>query len=132
MKIFTSKTQKIGKIGEDIASKFLMKRGFEVVERNYTKPFGEIDIIAKKAGILHFVEIKSVTREMDAEEDVGVRAEENLHKMKFRRLANTVSVYLSEKNVSREMRWQIDLIVVEVDLVNNAGKLRFFNSVNLD
>ena len=48
MKNFTSKSQKIGKIGEDIAAKFLMKHGFSVLDRNYTKKWGEIDIIAQK------------------------------------------------------------------------------------
>jgi len=49
----------LGKKGEDIASKFLEISGFEVVERNYVCPLGEIDIVAKKDEIRHFVEVKS-------------------------------------------------------------------------
>ena len=49
---FTEK-QKVGRIGEDIACKFLMKHGFEVADRNYLRKWGEIDIIAKKRGVLH-------------------------------------------------------------------------------
>ena len=58
MKNFTSNSQKIGQVGEDIACKFLMKHGFTVLERNYTKKWGEIDIIAQKEDVLYFVEVK--------------------------------------------------------------------------
>jgi putative endonuclease len=57
-KIFTSKTQIIGEIGENIAVKFLMKHNFQILERNYTKKWGEIDIVGKKLGKLHFIEVK--------------------------------------------------------------------------
>ena len=62
MKNFTSNSQKIGQLGEDIACKFLMKHGFSILERNYTKKWGEIDVIAEKGKKLYFVEVKSVSR----------------------------------------------------------------------
>jgi Holliday junction resolvase-like predicted endonuclease len=42
MKKFTSNTQKTGLLGENIACKYLSDRGFDVLERNYTKKWGEI------------------------------------------------------------------------------------------
>jgi len=36
-KVFTSETQKIGEIGENVAVKFLVKHGFLILDRNYTK-----------------------------------------------------------------------------------------------
>ena len=62
-KVFTSETQKKGEIGENIAVKFLMKHNFSIIERNYTKKWGEIDIIAEKSNKLYFIEVKSVSRE---------------------------------------------------------------------
>ena len=59
MKKFTSDSQKIGQLGEDVACKFLMKHNFLVLERNYTKKWGEIDIIAKKNSKIHFIEVKT-------------------------------------------------------------------------
>ena len=47
-KVFTSKSQNIGEIGEELAALFHMKQGFTILERNYTQKWGEIDIIAKK------------------------------------------------------------------------------------
>ena len=64
----TAKRQ-LGDIGEGIACKYLEQRGYEVVERNYLKPWGEIDIVAQKAKKLYFIEVKSVTR--DTKGDTG-------------------------------------------------------------
>lgn len=54
----------IGKYGEDIAKNFLIKKGYEILETNYRySRVAEIDIIAAKSGILHFVEVKTRTQE---------------------------------------------------------------------
>ncbi|PIQ68988.1 MAG: hypothetical protein COV91_01170 [Candidatus Taylorbacteria bacterium CG11_big_fil_rev_8_21_14_0_20_46_11] len=55
------KTQKIGSLGEKIAEKFLVKRGYRILHRNYSRPWGELDIVAKKKGTVHFVEVKTVS-----------------------------------------------------------------------
>ncbi len=47
-----------GKKGEEIASAYLIENGYKILERNYTCPLGEIDIIAKKDGRLVFIEVK--------------------------------------------------------------------------
>ena len=62
-KIFTSKTQKTGEIGENIAVRFLVKHGFSILDRNYTKKWGEIDIVAERNKKIYFIEVKSVSRE---------------------------------------------------------------------
>ena len=53
--------QVIGRLGEDIAAKYLESKGFSIVGLNYRKKYGEIDIIAQKSKITHFIEVKSVT-----------------------------------------------------------------------
>lgn len=47
---------------ETKACDFLISKGFEIIERNFYSRFGEIDIIAKKDGVLHFVEVKGGKR----------------------------------------------------------------------
>ena len=59
IRVFTSKTQAVGERGEDEAVKYLKKQGFSIVERNVANKFGEIDIVAKKKGIVHFFEVKA-------------------------------------------------------------------------
>ena len=49
----------IAKIGEDEATSFLRKKGYKIIERNFRKGYGEIDIIALKSKTLIFVEVKT-------------------------------------------------------------------------
>ena len=51
--------QKLGKHGEELAEKFLSQKGYEILEKNYRKYRGEIDIIAKDQDYLVFVEVKT-------------------------------------------------------------------------
>lgn len=51
--------REIGNTGEDFTAEALRKNGFEIIERNFRIRGGEIDIIAKKGSILHFVEVKT-------------------------------------------------------------------------
>lgn len=76
-KVFTSDKQKIGKLGEELAKKFLMKHGYSILEENYTKKYGEIDLIAQKEGNLHFVEVKSLV----SRQNVGGQAHETNQKV---------------------------------------------------
>ncbi len=54
----------MGRQGEDLACKYLKKHKYKIIERNYTTPFGEADIVAFKDGYTCFIEVK--TRETDA------------------------------------------------------------------
>lgn len=51
--------KKIGDFGEKVIANFLMKKGYQILDRNYSKPYGEIDIIALKNDIVCFVEVKT-------------------------------------------------------------------------
>jgi len=42
--------RKTGNLGEDLACRYLKIKGFEIIERNYWKKYGEIDIVAKNIG----------------------------------------------------------------------------------
>lgn len=133
MKQFTSKNQKIGKIGEDLAERFLVKQGFSVVERNFTKQAGEIDIIANKSKKLYFVEVKTVSCENIQDvsrETIRIRPEEQFHIQKFNRFTKTINLYLIERNVSYETDWEIDLLTVYIDLKNRKAKvIPFWNVI---
>jgi len=51
--------KKIREWGERLAAKFLTKKGYEIIERNYRFSHGEIDLIAMKGELLVFVEVKA-------------------------------------------------------------------------
>lgn len=127
------KTQKrkTGDLGEDLAVKFLEKKGYKIIERNYWRPWGEIDIITEKNKNLHFIEVKSRVRyentnvrydvQKNFEEDDS--PESNVTPDKQKKLRKIISTYLNEKNIPDSQDWQIDVIGVELDYSTRAAKI---------
>ena len=122
---------RIGQVGEDVACRFLVKHGFSLVERNYQKKWGEIDIIARKGKILHFVEVKTVSREnvKELKEEVdSFEPEENVHPKKLKRMSRIIQTYLIEKNIE-EGKWQFDVLAVFLDMKNRQARVRVTGNV---
>lgn len=53
-------SKELGKWGERVATNYIEKMGLTVVDTNYRTRLGEIDIIAKRDLVYHFIEIKAV------------------------------------------------------------------------
>jgi putative endonuclease len=134
MKKFTSNSQKIGQLGEDVACKFLMKHQFSILERNYTKKWGEIDIIAQKDNKLYFIEVKSVSCETlpDFKNDNPFikRPEENMHPWKIKRLAKTVQTYLIHKRIGNTP-WQFDVLLVYLNIKSRTARVKIIANIIL-
>ena len=79
---------KLGQRGEGIALSFLKTKGYEIIERNYKTPLGEIDIIARDSDVLVFVEVK--TRESI---EFGLPFE-SVNRKKRRKIAGVALSYL--------------------------------------
>ena len=125
---------KIGKLGEDLACRFLVKHGFCLIQRNYLKKCGEIDIIAQKDNIIHFIEVKSVSREnldIVSGETGDYRPEDNMHPWKLQRLSRTIQTYLLDKGVSDETGWQFDVITVYIDMNKRVSRVFIMDNVIL-
>lgn len=143
-KVFTSENQKIGQFGEDIACNFLINKGFSILERNYTKKWGEIDIIGSKDGKLYFFEVKGksvpyetlnqVIHETDSigsPQGDAYRPEDNMHPWKIRRLSRTIQTYLLERKVPENMYWQFDVLAVFLNMEKRVAKVRRIENVIL-
>lgn len=125
MKRFTSKTQKIGKLGEDIACKHLEYLGHNIAERNYGKRFGEIDIISTKDRALYFHEVKSTSRRQNkGDQDPAF----NITKSKIRKCETTIMNYLSENSVSHETNWEFWAIIVYIESEKDS-KIRVYKNI---
>ena len=134
-KVFTSKTQKTGEIGENIAVKFLVKHDFLILDRNYTKKWGEIDIIAEKANKIYFIEVKSVSKPDLSIVTRGTldqyHPEDNMHPWKLKRMSRTIQTYFLSKKISDEKEWQVDLLVVFLDIKNKKAKIKVVKDIIL-
>jgi len=133
MKNFTSNSQKVGKLGEDVASMFLMKHKFSILERNYTRKWGEIDIVAKKDEKLYFFEVKSVSCETlpnVSDNSLNKRPEENMHPWKMKRLSRVVQTYLIHYKIGNTP-WQFDLLLVYLDVNNKIARVKRMENIIL-
>ena len=122
--------QNIGKLGEDIAVKYLENHSYRILERNYRKPWGEIDIIAKKKGILTFVEVKTQKPGFEW------RPEENVNWHKKQQLKRIINTYLKESQfrglVKQETEWQIDVLAIELDFQTKNASVEHVENILLD
>lgn len=97
---------------EEIACEWLANRGFEIVARNWTKKGGEIDIIAKKSGVIRFVEVKS---------GEGFDPINAFTKQKIGRVARTAEQWLQQSGT--KLPYCIDALVIrdgEIELLENV------------
>ncbi len=139
----TAKRQ-IGDLGEDVACKYLENKGFRIVERNYLRKWGEIDVIAEKGDLLAFVEVKSVSRESrlgihpeSARGESGIlretrfRPEDNVHPAKLQRLHRAIQTYLLDHKVPESKQWRVDVACVYLDFSTRRAKVEVLENVIL-
>lgn len=123
--------RKLGDIGENVACDFLKKRGFEIKERNYLRKWGEIDIVATKSNIIHFIEVKSVSCVTFDDVSHGTegefRPEDNMHPWKLKRLSRVIQTYLLEKKLDQD--WQLDLITVKIDQKKRLARAEIIENI---
>jgi putative endonuclease len=101
-----------GNLAEDRAVSYLEDLGYLIIERNFYSRFGEIDIIASNANILHFVEVKSA-------QDYEL-AVQNITPSKINKLIKTLNVYM--KKNSLDVAFTIDAVIVtptEIEMIEN-------------
>ena len=130
MKRFTSKTQKTGKLGEEICAKWLKNNNYKIIERNYTTRSGEIDIIAEKTNIIYFIEVKSVSCENtnNISRETTYNPAENVTREKIKRFQKTMFKYIEDHNVSYET--QFDVYLVYIDKRNVKHKIERIQNIS--
>jgi putative endonuclease len=123
-------TREIGALGELAACKWLENHGFLIAERNYLKKWGEIDIIATKDKILHFVEVKSIKTTGNST-TIGHRPEENVHELKLRRLRRVIQTYLNEHHYHHEAEFKFHVMTVVLDTFTRRARVNFLENIVL-
>ena len=111
--------QRIGKWGEDTATRCLTERGYEVIARNIRTPYGEIDIIAKQGDITIFVEVKTRTSNK-----MGL-PEESITPRKREHMLAAADHYAAENEIDH---WQIDVIAIEGKPGLEEPKITYFEN----
>ena len=97
----------LGNAGEELAVDFLIKQGYEILERNYRFDKAEVDIIAKLHNILAIIEVK--TRSTI---DFG-NPQDFVKPKQIQRLVKAVDEYVTTNQLDVEVRFDIIAIIRE-------------------
>lgn len=111
-----------GKIGEEFTAKLLTEKGYQIIDKNYHSHFGEIDIIAKDAKYIVFVEVKT------REENSMVNPLEAVTISKQKKIIKTALLYLQSHPTNLQPRFDVaglvtnanDVTILSVNYITNA------------
>ncbi len=117
-------SQELGFLAENIAARYLEGGGYEIIDNNYRKPWGEIDIIARKDGAVIFVEVKASGREAE-----GLDPEIRVDWKKMAKIKRVAAFYLENEFGDMDHEWQIDVIGVTFDRPNKKAIIQHFKNV---
>jgi putative endonuclease len=98
----------LGAQGEDLAVRFLKKKGFKIIERNFHCPAGEIDLIAREGDTLVFVEIKA-----RSSSDFGL-PQDAVDRFKQQKIIQAARTYLAQHRLGEEIPARFDVVAIHL------------------
>lgn len=121
-----------GRLGEDAVCRLLLQRGHELIERNYHRRCGEIDIISKCGGFVVFTEVKARKR------GSLVSGLEAVDFRKQAKIVRTADLWLSDNDTGLQPRYDIAEVtltgepprVVSVEIYEDAFSADGIYTVN--
>jgi len=129
-------SRSLGNIGEKIAIKYLRKKGYKILDKNYVSKFttgpqrGEIDIITRKDNVISFIEVKAsrVVRNNPAVLE-NFLPEDRVDFSKQKKIIRAAESWLIEKKIPLNSKWQIDVISMIVDTKTKKARIKYFQNV---
>lgn len=109
----------IGRLAENLAAETLIKKGYQILERNFFNRFGEIDIIAQDHNTLVFVEVKAKK---------GVEfgmPEEMVNPYKLNKIRHMAIIYMKGENLP----CRIDVVAIVLSETNDLLRLSHYQNV---
>lgn len=111
---------KLGARGEELAARALADRGYDIVDRNWRCPEGEIDIVARRSGVWAFFEVRTRRgRRFGA-------PEESLTPAKEKRMIDVALAYLVQSG-DQDPDWRIGFVAVEMDASGRLLRLDVYD-----
>jgi len=112
-------SREIGKMGEEIAVKFLRSGRFKILDRNFSCPLGEIDIVTRKNGRVIFFEVKTRTSDKFGHPLESITGQKKKH------ILRSCYYYLGKHNLF-DNPYRVDAIGINL---NPEGKFQILTHV---
>lgn len=132
---YIKNTSETGALGEKVATSYLVERGYKVLDRNFKLKWGELDIVAQKDEIVHFIEVKALSYKSKGALDYaltheGWLPEEQVHRFKMGQIAKALHTWIVQKQYKGE--WQIDVMGVRMVPHETFATVNFIENVVMD
>lgn len=114
----------LGLYAESLVARYLSEKGYEILDRNFRRKWGEIDLVAKKEGILVFVEVKASGRPSP-----GFEPELRAGKEKMKKVLRSAKVYLAYKKIPQDSEWQMDIVAVTFNKEKGLANIKHFKNI---
>jgi putative endonuclease len=116
--------KKLGVFAEDTAVNFLSNKGYKILERNFKRKLGELDIVATKNGDIIFVEVKSVKSSK-----FFLMPEDHLTPKKIYKLKKMCELYLTEKDMQNK-KCRLDAILITISEDGEIKEIKHIEGID--
>jgi putative endonuclease len=114
----------LGALAEQYAAEYLTGKKYRIVARNYRKPWGEIDIVAEKEGVVVFAEVKANRKEIS-----GFEPELRVNPGKRHRMDRIAQTFLSDYQFPPDQPWQMDVVAIAFVQERGIIKIRHYKNI---
>src|ERR1700741_86892 len=100
----SSSTTALGLKAEELVAQHLVKAGFSILDRNWRRPWGELDVVAMKGSVVHFVEVNAPTNPV-----AGFEPHLRADPRKMHKVQRTAQTWLAQHRYGPDTEWQMDV-----------------------
>jgi putative endonuclease len=114
---------KLGQWGEQIAATYLAEQGYTILGSNIRTPYGEIDLVARQADSLVFIEVKTRSSTSLGYPEISITPK------KFSHMVSAAQAYLLD-NPEINLGWRIDVISIQRLSSGQPPEISHFENIN--
>jgi putative endonuclease len=115
---------KLGRRGEELAADELVRRGYQIVERNWYAQVGEVDLVARRDGVWTFFEVRTRRGRAFGTPEASVTP------AKQQRMINVARLYLARHGVNvHNVDWRVGVVAVEMDEAGHLLRIEVYENI---
>jgi putative endonuclease len=113
----------LGQNGEDLAASFLEKKAYSILTKNFRTPYGEIDLIARQANTIIFIEVKTRKSQSLGPPEISITPRKIDH------MRSAAEFYIQEYS-EQASEWRIDVISIQLQANEAPAIVHFENAIS--
>ena len=110
-----------GRLGEKLASEYLKRKGYKILEQNYRTRYAEIDLVARQKDVLVFVEVRTKIGEQFG------TPEETLNRWKLERVKRNAFAYAAK--IRWKKLYRVDAVCIVLNDDQKVERLKHYENI---